>query len=120
MRWPMDDLIETPALLALTPEQRQAAQDLYEEMSDLSEEGICAGWIMGNEYHLWCWLQGLDDGSSAYPMWGDRRGGDIDKARVRALHERCGGWVVWDDAAGGAVYLPTGDWLARFKEVAGG
>ena len=47
-------------------------------------------------------------------------GGDIDKARVRALHERCGGWVVWDDAAGGAVYLPTGDWLARFKEVAGG
>ena len=105
-------LVETPALLALSPEQREAAEELAEAMSDLSEAGIFAGWwISGNEVFLWAWICGKDD-PDVYPAWRAMgRGDEEDRAELRALSERCGGWIAWEDAADGPVYVPMARWL---------
>lgn len=104
-------LSETPDLLALDDEGRAAAQELCDEMSDLSEDGICAAWVSGNERLLWAWLAG-EDVASAYPCWGPWRGGEDDRARVRALHEACRGWVSW-----GGVALVRDDVFFRLRVV---
>ncbi len=69
------------------------ARLLHRRMSDISEDGYAAGWLIGNEYSLWRMLQG-----------GDRRYGQIvvtseDLEELRLLSEQAGGWI-WTDRDG--------------------
>jgi len=91
----------------LTDEQRE----LYDAMSDISEDCHCAGWITGNEYNLWAALQ---DGDLRYGQ------GEIDAEQlelVRGLSKEVDGWIIWlddDDVPG----LPVEQWGARFVTMA--
>ena len=93
-----------------TDEQRE----LYELMSEISEDCYCAGWMIGLEHAIWGALQ---DGDRRYGM------GVMDEVqleKVRALSKKLNGWIVWiddDDAPGlpidkwGARFIPMDEWL---------
>ena len=71
----------------MTDQQRE----LYELMSDISEDCYCAGWMHGLEYAIWGALQ---DGDRSYGM------SEMDAAqleRCRALAKELDGWVIWYD-----------------------
>lgn len=63
-------------------------RELYELMSDISEDCYCAGWYMGNEYHIWAALQ---DGDRRYGM-GEMDAEQLEKCR--ALAKELGDWMV--------------------------
>lgn len=110
-----EPLRPTPALAALPGPAQEAAAELGALMSELSEEGICASWILGNEEALWGWLNGWD-ASDFFPRWGEWHGTAADRAEAQALHEECGGWIVWEE--GGPTYLPTAEWVKRLWDQA--
>ena len=82
------------AVLAACPSEGSFSEqqiELYELMSEISEDCYCAGWMMGLEYAIWGALQ---DGDLRYGM------GEMDAAslmRCRALSLTLGGWIVWVD-----------------------
>lgn len=91
-----------------TPESEwnDKQRELYQNMSDISEECYCAGWMMGLEFAIW---GALHDGDRSYGM------GEMDSSkleRCRALAQELGGWIVWfdDDILG----LPIDLWGPRF------
>jgi hypothetical protein len=91
-------------------------RELFELMSDISEDCYCAVWMMGLEYAIWGALQ-----------HGDRRYGrgemDAEKLeRCRALANELDGWVIWHDGGSvgawaesrlmqGPQFVPMTDWL---------
>lgn len=94
----------------MTDQQRE----LYELMSDISEDCYCAGWMHGLEYAIWGALQG-----------GDRRYGmsEMDAAkleRCRVLAKELDGWVIWydDDDEDNDAVLPINEWGPRFVPMA--
>lgn len=85
-------------------------RELYETMSDISEECYCAGWYMGNEYHIWA---ALHDGSRLYGM------GEMDSEQLekcRELAAELNGWIVWidDDER---KDMPVAEWGPRFVDM---
>lgn len=103
----------------LTPKQHE----LFELMSEISEDCYCAGWMMGLENAIWGALQ---DGDLSYGM------GEMDSSlleRVRALHVELGGWIVWKDDdivpdmpsdEWGPYFVTTEDWLRQFMPFVAG
>ncbi len=96
-------------LAATVPEHdwSDKQRELYETMSDISEDCYCAGWMMGLECAIWGALQ---DGDRRYGM------GEMDAEqleRCRELSRELGGWIIWvdDDEVPG---LPLAEWGARF------
>lgn len=96
----------------LTPQQCE----LYELMSDISEECWCAGGLIGNEFALWNRL--------AEPTWPREYGQDVvtdeQLQRLRELSSAIGGWIYWHDddhepgldASGwGPRFIAMADWL---------
>ena len=91
-------------------------RELYETMSDISEDCYCAVWMMGLEYAIWGALQ---DGDRQYGM------GEMDAEqleRCRALATELDGWVIWvdDDECQnlpaiecGPCFVSVSDWLAK-------
>jgi hypothetical protein len=82
-------------------DQRAAA--LRDYMSDLSEQGYYAGWMMGLEYALW---DAVESGPFRYGHL------DLTAEHVRCLRElsaACGGWVRYDDV-GDEVFVPLPEW----------
>jgi hypothetical protein len=81
------------------PSYEELAKDtLLRMMRDMSEDYWCAGWLRDLEFTLWAALTG---GSRKFGL------GEIeerDLARMKRLHELCGGW--WT--------LPQGEELVRF------
>src|ERR1035437_3176520 len=78
--------------------------ELYELMSDISEDCYCAGWMIGNEYTIW---RALQTGEMSYGM------GDIDAeqlARCRELATELDGWIVWVKNDG-PHFVPMAQWL---------
>lgn len=65
-----------------------APLELANAMSEISEECICAGWIMGNEHILW----GLMTGESTIG-YGHGEPTEMDLKILRELHARAGGWI---------------------------
>jgi hypothetical protein len=63
------------------------AEQLYELMSDISEECMCAGWIIDLEYTLWAMLKG--ERSKKY---GQSTVTDDQIAELMRLRDECGGW----------------------------
>lgn len=92
----------------------EAQNELFEFMSDLSEEAWCAGWMSENEYWLWAIVVGNA------VEWGrlDIAVSQVD--RLRALSRRVGGWIeyVGDDTIPreqwGERFVPMNDWLAQY------
>jgi hypothetical protein len=97
----------------------EAARDLWSLMSDISEQCYCAGWLLGNEDTLWRMV--TDRGDTR--RYGQGEDGSenctvhaVSVEALRYLHERCGGWWVWDDSAPdaqdwGPRFLTTKEWL---------
>ncbi len=91
----------------MTDQQRE----LYEVMSDISEDCYCAGWMLGLEYAIWGALQ---DGDRSYGM------SEMDAAqleRCRVLAKELDGWVIWYDDDKDAE-LPLDEWGPRFVPMA--
>src|SRR4051812_21843373 len=87
----------------LTRDQRALAA----AMSDLSESGFHAGWLSGLEYDLWRLL--LVGGIS----YGQHEVSPEDIARLRALSEKCGGWIVFDDEKE-EIFVHLTEWQKLF------
>ena len=98
-----------------TPEQQRDEQygeltdaqlDLYDRMSEISEENYCAGWIIDNEYTIW---NAITNGSQS------TNGKKMEVPISPRLLKRCatlsieiGGWIFWNDAP---KFLPMAQWL---------
>lgn len=87
-------------------------RELYDTMSDISEDLYFAGWISGNEYMIWDALTGKPPKNATLPQ-------DL-LEEVRLLSEELDGWIIWlDDSLlpelpvelWGAVFLPKNWWL---------
>ncbi len=103
------------AAATLTDFQR----DLYDRMSEISEDCYCARWIHDNEFAIWDALQGQDS---------KHRLGRMDPRllrRCRLLSDEVGGWIYWADdsthpmlprEAFGPRFAPMAQWLAMVNE----
>jgi hypothetical protein len=87
---------------------REAADVLRDEMSDISEECYCAGWLHGLESDLWLMLQG---GRSR--DYGQSTVSHEQLGRLRDLHEKCGGWWYWHEEHG-HMFATTAEWMERY------
>ena len=90
---------------ALTPLPRALA-DL---MSDLSEAAYFSEWLVGLEYRLW---QHVIGDPRADPRFLDD---DHEVARLTALSQACGGWIVYDRDRG-KTWLPIDAWEHLFSD----
>lgn len=84
-----------------------AAELLLVYMSNISEDHYCAGWLIGLEYELWDIMNGAARNFGFGPISAQ------DMAKLRGLHERAGGWWVWDGegAGSGEIFVTTEEWL---------
>lgn len=101
---------------ALTPKQRE----MYDLMSEISEDCWCAGWMMGLEYAIW---GAMRDGDLSYGM-NSMEPETLEK--VRALFNELGGWIVWKDDLTddgmpiddwGPYFVTTEDWMLHYLEI---
>ena len=86
-------------------------RELYETMSDISEDCYYAGWMHGLEYAIWGALQ---DGDRRYGV-GEMDAGQLEK--VRQLSASLNGWIIWFDDDDDAS-LPVDEWGPRFVDMA--
>lgn len=86
---------------------------LADIMSGISEDKWSAGWVTGLEFDLWEMVIGKKDPS--YGMGGSFL---LDLVGLRAMAERCGGWIVWDREHG-ERFVPMAEWLAIYDEHVG-
>ncbi len=88
-------------LADLTPTQRALA----DQMSEISEDAYCAGWLVDLEYDLW---QILIGGQSVFGALSEP-----EIKQLRELSDACGGWIVYDaDLA--ETFVPLPQWLTMF------
>lgn len=76
---------------------------LCSEMSEVSENCYCAGWMGDLEYSLWRMLN--DPGDSGY---GQDKFSDAKKRRIASLAVAADGWWVWQDD--GPVFVSLAEW----------
>lgn len=87
-----------------------AQRELYDLMSDISEDCYFAGWLMGNEYNIW---DALQDGDLSYGL------GVMDAAsleRCRELSAELNGWIIWADDETDKG-MPVEEWGPRFVHM---
>ncbi len=60
-------------------------------MSDISEMGFCAGWMMGLEFDLWRIINGGDNRYGHHIL----TQAEIDQ--LRFLSDKCNCWIIYDD-----------------------
>jgi hypothetical protein len=65
--------------------------ELYQLMSDISEDCYCAGWITENEYGIWAALQTGDRTYGMSEMNPDQL------KRCGELAQELDGWIIWLD-----------------------
>jgi hypothetical protein len=93
------------AVQGLTADQRE----LFQAMSDLSEECCCAGWVIGTEQNVWRLIQhGGSWGLWRFPV----QAAQLDRVRRAMSRAQC--WIVWDGAGLAPVSLEQ--WRARLTE----
>lgn len=81
--------------------------DLYDRMSEISEDRYCASWILDNEFEIWNALVNGD----ASPLH-TRMSPRVLK-RCQLLSTEIGGWIYW---ANGPQFAPMAQWLAMVDE----
>ena len=87
----------------LTNDQRE----LFDFMSDLSEQAYYAGWMEGLEYALWEAALGVRR------HYGHLDFTDAQLVRLRELSDSCQGWIVFDDDTH-ETWLAREEWQERF------
>lgn len=65
--------------------------DLFDRMSEISEEGMCAGWIGDNEFNIWTAIT-LGEPAPGYGTINPRL-----LRRCQMLSAEIGGWIYWAD-----------------------
>ena len=81
-----------------------AQLDLYDRMSEISEDCFCASWIYDNEYNIWDAIVNGDASPAA--KWMSPRL----LTRCQLLSLEIGGWIYWAD---GPQFAPMAQWLAK-------
>lgn len=81
--------------------------DLYDCMSEISEEGTCAGWICDNEFNIWAAIT-LGEPTPTYGVINPRL-----LRRCQMLSNEIGGWIYWDN---GPQFAPMAQWLEMFAQ----
>ena len=76
-------------------------QILLRIMRDLSEEYYGAGWMIGLEHYLWNLAL---------------RQNTVEGQMLLYCAETSGGWWIWDDKAGGHVFVPLAAWKPVYRE----
>jgi hypothetical protein len=87
----------------------QAAWDLMNAMSDISEDYYAAGWLANLEYYLWSMVVGGDT------KFGLGRVSGEEIANLKQLHDKAGGWWYYDDDLS-EQFLTTEEWLIMYDE----
>lgn len=75
------------------------AQNLAEYMVGLSQKYYSDRWIPHFEFELWREMQGEPDLLDSSEL-----------AKLRQLHENCGGWIMMDLRSDELNFLPTAQW----------
>lgn len=89
--------------------QALAAEALAALISDLSEEGWCAGWEHGVEREAWYVANGERSHIGRHEVEPSERDA------LLALHKMLDGWVTWDSERG-RRFVTTAEWLKILKE----
>ena len=76
-------------------------QILLRIMRDLSEEYYGSGWMIGLEHYLWNLAL---------------RQSTVEGQMLLYCAETSGGWWIWDDKAGGHVFVPLAAWKPVYRE----
>jgi hypothetical protein len=99
------------------PADADIRERLTAVMSGISEDAYCAGWNANLEYDLWAILTERID-----PQLGFKTLDEYDLARLRDLHLKACGWVVWrrDDKPedSGNYFVTTEEWEPIFEKWA--
>lgn len=82
-------------------------KELYELMSDISEDCYCAGWMIGNESAIY---SAMRSGNLNYGISSINQNS---LNRVRELSNELNGWIIWFDDMDDES-LPSEDWGPRF------
>ncbi|OLP06519.1 hypothetical protein BLL52_2755 [Rhodoferax antarcticus ANT.BR] len=90
------------------PHLTDAQHDLFDRMSEISEDCFCAGWIHDNEYSIWRVIA-LGDTSTGYPPMNPRL-----VRRCKQLANEIGGWIQW--TVDGPQFAPMAHWLAMVAQ----
>lgn len=93
---------------------QDAAALLRMQMSEISEEYYCAGWLHDLESTLWPMLSGGDR------SFGLAEVSESEVAELRRLSEKAGGWWRWDEEDG-ETFVTLKEWLeilSRHKQEA--
>lgn len=106
----MSGTLNSEELAELTSEQ----WNLYQLMSDISEECYAAGWMGGCERGIWAMVVGDADSygmCSALEL-------PLDALRVYAEH--IGHWIVWDGPpSSGPRPVPLDEWRRMYADARG-
>jgi hypothetical protein len=76
-------------------------QILLRIMRDLSEEYYGSGWMIGLEHYLWNLAL---------------RQNTVEGQMLLYCAEVSGGWWIWDNKAGGHVFVPLAAWKPVYRE----
>lgn len=86
--------------------QEVAKLSLKRLMSDISEEGYCAGWLYGLEYSLWdCIVKN-------YPRFGYA---EVNVDELKSLADMAGGWWKWSEEDTDEYFVPMDEWLKIYE-----
>lgn len=81
-----------------------AQRELAEYMSALSERAYAAGWMDRLEFMLWEAMHRQEPVLGSMPLTQE------EVRRLRALSERCGGWIYFDEMTE-ETFVPVSRWL---------
>ncbi len=93
----------------LSPPQRELA----EFMSSLSERAYAAGWMNRLEFMLWETIHQRE------PLLGSMPLAKEEVLQLRALSQRCGGWIYFDEKTE-ETFIPANRWLALVSSAPSG
>jgi hypothetical protein len=88
------------------PHLTDSQLDLFDRMSEISEDCLCASWIHDNEYNIWDAIVHGPDHPAA--KWMSPR---LLK-RCQMLSTEISGWIYWAD---GPQFAPMAQWLKMVK-----
>lgn len=110
-----DARVLTRVLRLLDERTRNWTALLVAYIEQISEEATAARWFSGIEYLLWASISD-DPRPSAGPFVGLDTLLESERDDLRFLHQRCNGWVKWDDDQGLPTYVPDARWDTLFSD----
>lgn len=87
----------------------EAKEELYFEITRISEAGCYAGWNIDVEFFLW---QAISGGSREF---GALAITEQEIAYVKTLSEQSGGWWHWNDESEKTVFIPMNEWQEIYQ-----